>query len=67
MKTDFYCHILPDIDDVAQDTEEALAIARKHNLGYEVLLAIEQGSTPDEAQTDWGLFPFSSNNETEGK
>ena len=38
--------------------EEALAIARKYKLEFEVLTAMEQGCTPDEALQEWDIFPY---------
>ena len=37
---------------------EALAIARKHNLEYEVIKAMDHGCTPDEALQEWDIYPF---------
>ena len=37
---------------------EALAIARKYDLEYEVIKAMEYGYTPDEALQEWDIFPF---------
>lgn len=44
---------------------EALAIARKHGLEYEVIKAMDYGCTPDEALQEWDIFPFE--NETKSK
>ena len=38
--------------------EEALAIAREHELDAEVLMAMKQGCTPDEALQEWDLYPY---------
>ncbi len=38
--------------------EEALAIARKYKLEFEVLTAMEHGCTPDEALQEWDIFPY---------
>lgn len=37
---------------------EALAIARKHNLEYEVIKAMDHGCNPDEALQEWDIYPF---------
>lgn len=37
---------------------EALAIARKHNLEYEVIKAMDHGCTPDEALQEWDIYPY---------
>ena len=36
---------------------EALAIARQHNLEWEVIEAMRHGSTPDEALQEWDIYP----------
>ena len=38
--------------------EEALAIAKEHELDAEVLLAMKQGCNPDEALQEWDIFPY---------
>ena len=38
--------------------DEALAIARKHNLEAEVVDAMNHGCNPDEALEEWDLFPY---------
>jgi hypothetical protein len=38
--------------------EEAIEIARKHNLEKEVVYAMKQGLSPDEALQDWDLYKF---------
>lgn len=55
------------LDDGAQNIGETLAIARKHNLGYEVIMAMVHGCTPDEALKERDFFPFSPDDMTEGK
>lgn len=37
---------------------EALSIARKHNLEYEVIKAMDHGCTPDEALQEWDIYPM---------
>ena len=37
---------------------EALAIARKHKLEYEVIKAMDHGCTPDEALQEWDIYPY---------
>jgi hypothetical protein len=37
---------------------EALAIARKHGLEYEVIKAMDHGCTPDEALQEWDIYPY---------
>jgi hypothetical protein len=37
---------------------EALAIARKYNLEYEVIKAMDHGCTPDEALQEWDIYPY---------
>ena len=37
---------------------EALAIAKKYNLEYEVIMSMEHGCTPDEALREWNLCPY---------
>lgn len=39
---------------------EALAIARKHGLEYEIIKAMEHGCTPDEALQEWDIYPYDS-------
>lgn len=39
---------------------EALAIARKHNLEYEVIKAMDHGCTPDEALQEWDIYPYNT-------
>lgn len=41
---------------------EALAIARKHNLEYEVIKAMDHGCTPDEALQEWDIYPYDGKN-----
>jgi len=41
---------------------EALAIARKHNLEYEVIEAMDHGCTPDEALQEWDIYPYDGKN-----
>jgi len=36
---------------------EALAIAKRYNLEYEVIMAMEHGCTPDEALQEWDIYP----------
>lgn len=43
---------------------EALAIARKYNLEYEVIKAMDHGCTPDEALQEWDIYPFESMTES---
>lgn len=38
--------------------EEALAIAKKYGQEAEVITAMENGCTPDEALQEWDLFPL---------
>ena len=40
--------------------EEALAIAREHELDAEVMMAIKHGCTPDEALQEWDIYPYES-------
>ena len=35
---------------------EALAIARKYNLEYEVIKAMDHGCNPDEALQEWDIY-----------
>ena len=44
--------------------EEALAIAREHELDAEVLMAMKQGCTPDEALQEWDIYPMPANEES---
>lgn len=37
---------------------EALAIAKKHGLEYEVIKAMDHGCTPDEALQEWDIYPY---------
>ena len=37
---------------------EALAIAKKHNLEYEVIKAMDHGCNPDEALQEWDIYPY---------
>lgn len=37
---------------------EALAIARKYGLEYELIKAMDYGCTPDEALQEWDIFPY---------
>lgn len=37
---------------------EALEIARRYHLEYEVIKAMDHGCTPDEALQEWDIFPF---------
>jgi len=37
---------------------EALAIARKYGLEWEVIQAMSHGCTPDEALQDWDIYPY---------
>lgn len=37
---------------------EALARAKEYHLEWEVLKAMEQGCTPDEALQDWDIYPY---------
>ncbi len=39
---------------------EALAIAKKYNLEYEIIKAMDHRCTPDEALQEWDIFPNSS-------
>lgn len=39
---------------------EALAIARKYNLEYEVIKAMDHGCNPDEALQEWDIYPYDS-------
>jgi len=39
---------------------EALAIAKRYNLEYGVITAMEHGCTPDEALQDWDIYPNES-------
>lgn len=36
---------------------EALEIARRYHLEYEVIKAMDHGCTPDEALLEWDIFP----------
>ena len=45
--------------------EEALAIAREHELDAEVMMAMKHGCTPDEALQEWDIYPY--DNVTESK
>lgn len=45
--------------------DEALAIAREHELDAEVMMAIKHGCTPDEALQEWDIYPY--DNVTESK
>ena len=38
--------------------DEALAIAKKHNLEYEVIKAMDNGCNPDEALQEWDIYPY---------
>lgn len=38
--------------------EEALAIAKEHELDAEVLIAIKNGRTPDKALQEWDIYPY---------
>lgn len=38
--------------------EEALDIARSHNLENEIMEALRHGYTPDEALQDWDIYPY---------
>ncbi len=40
---------------------EALAIARKYNLEYEVIKAMDHGCNPDEALQEWDIYPYDEN------
>jgi hypothetical protein len=42
-----------------------VSIARKYNLEYEVIKAMDNGCNPDEALQDWDIFPYE--NETDSK
>lgn len=37
---------------------EALAIAKRHNLEYEVIKAMDHGCNPDEALQEWDIYPY---------
>jgi len=37
---------------------EALAIAKKYNLEYEVIKAMDHGCNPDEALQEWDIYPY---------
>lgn len=41
--------------------EEALTIAKEHELDAEVLLAIKHGCSPDEALREWDIYPIFRN------
>lgn len=47
--------------------EEAMAIAKEHELDAEVLLAIKHGSTPDEALQEWDIYPYNNRKITKGR
>lgn len=38
--------------------EEALAIAKEHELDAEVMMAMKHGCTPDEALQEWDIYPY---------
>ena len=38
--------------------EEALDIARLHNLENEIMEALRHGYSPDEALEDWDIYPY---------
>ena len=38
--------------------DEALDIAREHELDAEVMMAMKQGCTPDEALQEWDIYPY---------
>ena len=38
--------------------EEALKIARDHNMETEVIMSMKQGCNPDEALQDWDIYPY---------
>ncbi len=38
--------------------DEALKIARDHNLEAEVIMAMKHGCNPDEALQEWDLYPY---------
>lgn len=38
--------------------EEAIKIAEKYNLEEEVIFAMQQGMTPEEALSEWDMFPY---------
>jgi len=40
--------------------EEALEIAKEHELDAEVMMAIKHGCTPDEALQEWDIYPYES-------
>ena len=42
--------------------EEALKIARDHNLETEVIMAMKHGCNPDEALQDWDIYPYNVKN-----
>lgn len=37
---------------------EALTMAQKNNLEWEVLKAMEHGCNPDEALQEWDIYPY---------
>ena len=37
--------------------EDAIKIAREHNLESEVIMAMENGCNPDESLQDWDIYP----------
>jgi hypothetical protein len=37
---------------------EALAMAKKYGLEWEVLQAMDHGCTPDEALQEWDIYPY---------
>lgn len=39
---------------------EALAIAKKYGLEYEVIKAMDHGCTPDEALQEWDIYPYNT-------
>ena len=38
--------------------EEALEIAKEHELDAEVMMAMKQGCNPDEALQEWDIYPY---------
>ena len=56
------------LEDVAASRftrEQAIERAKKYNLEYEVIMAMENGCNPDEALQDWDIYPYE--NETDSK
>ncbi len=39
---------------------EALAIAKEHGLEWEVIEAMKQGCSPDEALQEWDIYPYNT-------